>query len=107
MSIAYPLEQLPHLSADEKSILQCAFVWLHTHDTALPLSHTASYSELWYLLQHLQQIQMLFRSMRFNALVDAHKARYDAAGCDCDFGTILYYDFSPLKEALAIHSREI
>ena len=116
MSIAYQLEQLPQcsqpLSADEKSILQCAFVWLQTHDTAvlLPLSHTASYSELWYLLQYLQQIQMLIRNlcrMRFNAFVDAHKARYDAVGCECDFGIILYYDFSPLKEALANCSREI
>jgi hypothetical protein len=106
-----PLDQLP-LGADEKSILQCAFVWLQTHDTgvSLPLSRAASYSELWYMLQYLEQIQMLIRNLcrlQFNAFVDEHKARYEAAGCECDFGTILYYNFKPLKETLADRSSEI
>jgi hypothetical protein len=108
----YPLAKLPtlghgSLSADERTRLQCAYIWVQTHGTCgpAPPSATASYSELWFMLQYLEQLQILCKSLltMMPDYVDAHKSRYAAAAgaLPCDFGAIMYHDFKPLKSTVA------
>ena len=92
------------LSQDEKALLQCAYVWVHTYDANTPPSLTPSYTELWYMLQYLQQLQIFVHciSTQFTQPVDDHSRRYDeAAGQrEYSFSDVLYYDFTQLKALL-------
>ena len=118
--VRYPLHLLPELplpstrcnntralSEDEKTLLQCAYIWVHSYSEAPP-STTASYSELWFMLQYLQQLQCLISSLvdYFSPRVDAHRANYLAAAGDMmmphyDYNFIRHYDFSHLKAVIA------
>ncbi len=124
MQLHYPTEKLPSLgfgqhiphnmsrvgarplSQDEKTLLQCAYVWVQTYNTDAPPSHTPSYAKLWYLLQYLQQLQNFVHciSPQFTPPVAEHNRRYDAAAGmlqrEYSFSDILYHDFTPLKALL-------
>jgi hypothetical protein len=92
------------LSQDEKALLQCAYIWVHTYDASTPPSQAPSYAELWYMLQYLQQLQIFVHgvSSHFTPPVDSHCMRYnEAAGQrEYSFSYVLYYDFTPLKALL-------
>ena len=97
----YPLAKLPHggLTDNEKTLVQCAYLWVNTFSTEeTPPSATASYSELWHMLQHLRQVQMVIRNdgMHMKTFVENHRSRYAAAAGPLphSFDDILYQDFT-------------
>jgi hypothetical protein len=107
----YPRSTLPtfeqqSLTADDWTMLQCAYIWLRTYDTrgTMPPTATASYSELWFMLQYMMQLQILYRDICriMPAYVDAHRARYTAAagGLPISFDNVLRHDFWSLREAV-------
>jgi hypothetical protein len=94
------------LSQEEKTLLQCAYIWVRSYSADCPPSLTASHSELWYMLQYLQQLQIFTRYLtpHFAPFVDNHNHRYNhAAGVlqrEYSFIDILHYDFTQLKTLL-------
>ena len=104
----YPMEKLQtlgqqSLSDEDKALLQCAYIWVQTYNTGgpAPPSATASYSELWFILQFLGQLQIVCKDLchMMPDFVENHKARYNASVGELkySFASVLHHDFTQLK----------
>ena len=107
----YPLAKLPtigqeRLTEEDRTMLQCAYIWLHTYDSrgAAPPSATASYSELWFMVQYMMQLQILYRDvcriMPF--YVEDHRKRYIAAAGTLphSFEVVMQRNYSSVRDSL-------
>ncbi len=108
----YPLAKLPtfeqqSLTDDDRTLLQCAYIWLQTYDRGglAPPSAAASYSELWFMLQYMMQLQILYRDLCriMPAYVEEHRERYAAAAgvMPLSFDSVLLHDFWSIRVAVA------
>lgn len=104
----YPLAKLPlfeqqSLADDDRTLLQCVYIWLQTYHAAPPPAG-ASYSELWYMLQYMMQLQINYRDVAalMPAFVSGHRERYAAAAGSLPFSfdSVLQSDFCSLKAAV-------
>jgi hypothetical protein len=109
----YPLAKLPtlasgqeRLTADDRTLLQCAYIWVQTYGTCgpSPPSATASYSELWFMLQYLEQLQILCVNLchMMPDYVEHHRIRYEAnvGTLPYSFAAILHGNFKHIKAAV-------
>ncbi len=107
----YPLAKLPtlgqeRLTEEDRTILQCAYIWLHTYDSrdSAPPSATASYSELWYMVQYMMQLQILYRDVCriMPIFVEDHRRRYIAAAGTLphSFEVVMQRNYSSVRDSL-------
>ena len=107
----YPLAKLPtfgqeRLTEEDKTMLQCAYIWLQTYDSRgeSPPSATASYSELWFMLQYMMQLQILYKDIyhMMPFFVEEHRKRYvTAAGTlPHSFEDVLRHNFWSIRDAV-------
>jgi hypothetical protein len=109
----YPFHALPdlgplngaQLKPEQLKLLASAYAWIQTHEGAcIPPSTKASYSELWFILQHFEMLARFRKASASNAqrLIDQHRAEYNAVVAqkrhyyfDYDYTTL--YDFNPIS----------
>ena len=105
----YPLAKLPtfgqeRLTEEDKTMLQCAYIWLQTYDSSGPSSATASYAELWFMLQYMMQLQILYRDVcrMMPGFVEEHRKRYVAAAGTLphSFESVLHHNFWSIRAAV-------
>ena len=107
----YPLAKLPtfgqeRLTEEDRTMLQCAYIWLHTYDSSgsAPPSASASYSELWFMMQYMMQLQILYRDVCrvMPGFVEDHRKRYIAAAGTLphSFEVVMQHNYSSVRDSL-------
>jgi hypothetical protein len=109
----YPLARLPTfgkelLTEEDRTMLQGAYMWLYTYDSrgAMPMSATASYSELWFMVQYMMQLQILYRDVCriMPGFVEDHRKRYIAFSrrLQHSFEAVMQHNYSSIRDSLSL-----